>query len=96
MVQHFLVRAAGAQYTFGDLGRDTLRSDWYRNIDLSVFKELPIRESKRLEFRVEMFNAFNTPVWSTPITSLDSPNFGQITSTANTARQIQFGLKFYF
>jgi len=43
-----------------------------------------------------MFNAFNTPVWSTPITSLDSPNFGQITSTANTARQIQFGLKFYF
>jgi outer membrane receptor protein involved in Fe transport len=85
-----------AQYTFGDLGRDTLRSDWYRNIDLSVFKELPLKEAMRLEFRVEMFNAFNTPVWSTPITSLDSPNFGQITSTANTARQIQFGLKFYF
>ena len=85
-----------AAFTFGNLGRDSLRSDWYRNIDLSLFKEFPIREAQRLEFRLEMFNAFNTPVWSIPVTSLDSPNFGQITSTANTARQIQFGLKFYF
>jgi len=85
-----------AQYTFGDLGRDTLRSDWYKNLDLSIFKELPITESKRFEFRVEMFNATNTPVWAIPVTSMDSPNFGQVTSTANTARQIQFGLKFYF
>jgi hypothetical protein len=83
-------------FTFGDLGRDTLRSDWFKNFDFSIFKQLPITESKRLEFRVEMFNLTNTPVWSTPITSLESPQFGQVTSTANTARQIQFGLKFYF
>jgi len=63
---------------------------------LSIFKQLPVTESKRFEFRVEMFNATNTPVWSVPITNLDSPNVGQITSTANRARQIQFGLKFYF
>ena len=85
-----------APFTFGDLGRDTLRSDWYKNLDLSIFKQLPVTESKRFEFRVEMFNATNTPVWSVPITNLDSPNVGQITSTANRARQIQFGLKFYF
>jgi hypothetical protein len=100
-----------AQYTFGDLGRDTLRSDWYKNLDLSIFKELPITESKRFEFRAEMFNATNTPVWAVPNTSLDAPCvpidpanpakgctplFGRISSTANVARQIQFGLKFYF
>jgi outer membrane receptor protein involved in Fe transport len=100
-----------APFTFGDLGRDTLRSDWYKNLDLSIFKELPITESKRFEFRAEMFNATNTPVWAVPDTSLDAPcipknpnnaaagctpTFGSISSTANVARQIQFGLKFYF
>jgi Carboxypeptidase regulatory-like domain/TonB dependent receptor len=86
-----------ANYTFGDLGRNTLRSDWNKNLDFSIFKELPVTESKRFEFRVEMFNTTNTPVWAVPVTSIDNPaTVGTVTSTANVARQIQFGLKFYF
>jgi outer membrane receptor protein involved in Fe transport len=85
-----------AQYTFGTLGRDSLRSDWSRGLDLSIFRQFPIEERVRLEFRFEMFNATNTPVWAVPVTNHDAPNFGTVTSTANTARQLQFGLKLYF
>ena len=83
--------------TFGNLGRDTLRSDRFKNLDLSLFKEFPITESKRLEFRFETFNLTNTPVWSVPDVNISDGNkFGTISSTANTARQLQFGLKLYF
>ena len=82
--------------TFGDLGRDSLRSDWYKNLDLSIFRQFPITERFRVEFRFEIFNATNTPVWAIPVTSMEAPNFGTVTSTANTARQLQFGLKLYF
>jgi outer membrane receptor protein involved in Fe transport len=85
-----------AKDTFGDLGRDSLRSDWYKNLDLSVFRQFPITERFRLEFRFEMFNATNTPVWNVPITDMDLSNFGQVTSTLNHARQLQFALKLYF
>ncbi|MGA8153007.1 MAG: TonB-dependent receptor [Terriglobales bacterium] len=85
-----------AQYTFGNLGRDSLRSDWNKNLDLSIFRQIPITERFRLEFRFEMFNATNTPVWAVPVTNQDAPNFGVVTSTANTARQLQFGLKLYY
>lgn len=82
--------------TFGDLGRNSLRSDWYKNLDLSIFRQFPITERFRVEFRFETFNLTNTPVWAVPVTSLEAPNFGAVTSTANTARQLQFGLKLYF
>jgi Carboxypeptidase regulatory-like domain len=82
--------------TFGDLGRDSLRSDWYKNLDLSIFRQFPITERFRMEFRFETFNLTNTPVWAIPVTSLESPSFGSVTTTANTARQLQFGLKLYF
>jgi len=83
--------------TFGNLGRNTLRSDRFKNLDLSLFKQFPITESKRLEFRFETFNLTNTPVWGVPDVNIsDGAKFGTISSTANTARQLQFGLKLYF
>jgi hypothetical protein len=82
--------------TFGDLGRNSLRSDWNKNLDLSVFRQFPITERFRLEFRFEMFNATNTPVWAVPVSSLEAPNFGTVTHTANVPRQLQFALKLYF
>jgi len=82
--------------TFGNLGRDSLRSDWYKNLDLSIFRQFPITERFRMEFRFETFNLTNTPTWAVPVTSLESQNFGAVTSTASTARQLQFGLKLYF
>jgi outer membrane receptor protein involved in Fe transport len=83
-------------YTFGNTGRDAFRADWPRNFDLSFFRLFPITESKNLEFRAEFFNAFNTPRFNIPDSNVSDPTFGQVFSTANSARIIQFGLKFYF
>lgn len=88
--------ALPAPFTFGNLGRNSLRSDWSKNLDLSIFRQFPFTERTRLEFRFEMFNATNTPVWAVPVTNINTPNFGVVTSTANIARQLQFALKLYF
>ncbi len=84
--------------TFGNSGRNTLRADWGRNLDLSLFRSFSISESKRFEFRAEAFNATNTPVMGTPDNFLpDGPGFfGVVSYTANTERQLQMALKFYF
>jgi outer membrane receptor protein involved in Fe transport len=82
--------------TFGNLGRNSLRADRNKNLDLSVFRQFPITERFRMEFRFEMFNATNTPVWAVPVSSLENSNFGKVTHTANIPRQLQFGVKLYF
>jgi outer membrane receptor protein involved in Fe transport len=82
-----------AQYTFGNVGRYVFRSDWSRNLDFSVFRQFPIRESKRLEFRAEAFNTTNTPVFGIPAGNISFSNFGQVTATANSPRQLQLALK---
>lgn len=83
-------------FTFGTLGRHVLRADGVQNYDFSIFRQFPVTENKRLEFRAEMFNAFNTPVYGTPNGTITSVNFGKVTDTANQARQIQLALKFLF
>ena len=78
------------------MGRHILRSDGYENLDLSIFRQFPIKESKRLEFRVEMFNAFNNVVYGTPNGTITNTGFGQVTTVGNQPRQIQMALKFMF
>jgi len=48
-----------------------------------------------MEFRFEMFNATNTPVWAFRYRAREL-NFGKVTHAANVPRQLQFGLKLYF
>jgi hypothetical protein len=88
--------ASPAQYTFGSSGRNILTSDGLVNFDLSLFREDRIREAMRLQFRAELFNAFNHPTFGTPVALFTSPQFGRVTSTVSTARQIQLGLKLIF
>lgn len=85
-----------APFTFGNEGRNVLRRDWYRDMDLSLFRDFPLTESKKLEFRMETFNTPNWVVWGKPNTSIGDPNFGVITGTGNSPRIIQFALKFYY
>jgi carboxypeptidase family protein len=89
--------SAPAPGTFGDSGRNFLRADRFKNLDLSLFKMFTITESKKVEFRFETFNLTNTPVWAIPDQNIsDGKAFGTISRAANTARQLQFGLKLYF
>ncbi|HXW92616.1 MAG TPA: TonB-dependent receptor [Terriglobales bacterium] len=88
--------AIPAPFTFGDMGRNSLVSDWNKDLDVSFFRAFPISESKRFEFRAEAFNVTNTPVFAIPDNGISDPTFGVVSSTANTARELQLALKFYF
>jgi hypothetical protein len=72
-----------------------LRGPGTVNIALSVFKNMPITERFRLQFRAEAFNAFNNVNFSNPGTVFGSTNFGVI-SSAGAARIVQLALKMYF
>ena len=88
--------AVPASFTFGDSGPGILRSDDQWQIDASLFKRFDVRNGQTLEFRVEAFNVPNSVYFSAPNTNIDTAAGGRVTSTANTARQIQFGLKYIF
>lgn len=85
-------------YTFGNLSRthSTLRKDWTRNLDFSMFKNLRFSERFNLQFRAEAFNISNTPLFGNPNNNVESGAFGTITSQDNPARQVQLGLKLLF
>jgi hypothetical protein len=73
----------------------------FRRLDLSLFKQFHLTESRYFEFRAEAFNVSNTANFSNPslVNYLDTVNFGRITTTRdnpNDPREMQFGLKFYW
>ncbi len=78
---------------FGNLGRNTFTNPGLLNFDLGFFKNIPVTERMKLQFRVELFNAFNHTHLGSPINTFVSPAFGQIVS-AGDPRLIQFALKF--
>jgi hypothetical protein len=84
-----------AAFTFGNTQPSSpdLRAPGIRNWDLSIFKDFALRERLKMQFRAEAFNAFNTVRFGSPNTSVTSNQFGQISSQANSPRQLQGGLK---
>jgi hypothetical protein len=85
------------QYTYGNLGRGTVRNLGMQNFDLGLYKSFPIRENREsFQFRAEFFNAFNHTNLGMIDGTLEDATFGSIGSTQNSARQIQFALKFYY
>ncbi len=88
--------AVPSLYNYGNAGRNLLRGPNLVNVDFSMFKNIPIRERLRLQFRAEFFNLFNHPNFSNPSASFGTASFGNITSTSTENRDIQFGLRLAF
>jgi hypothetical protein len=85
-----------AQYTFGNTSRNSLRTEPYKNLDASIFREFPLSESIKFQFRLDAINSFNHPVWGVPSSCQNCQNFGVVTSTVNSARQMQLSGKIVF
>ena len=85
-----------AQYTFGNTPRNSLRTEPYKNLDASIFRQFPLFESLQLELRLDAINAFNHPVWGVPNSCQNCQNFGVVTSTVNNSRQVQLSGKIVF
>jgi hypothetical protein len=69
-----------ANNTFGNCGVGILRSWPHHNWDMGLFKKVRFDENRWFEYRVEFFNLFNTPQFSSPNTSINSANFGRTTN----------------
>jgi len=91
--------------TFGNAGRGAFRGPGLFNVDSSLFKRIPIRESVTLQFRAEAFNILNHANFAFPnqvVFQGNSSSYsysesaGQITNTATASRQLQFALKLMF
>jgi len=80
---------------FGNAGRNIARGPAFTDLDLSLTRTFAVKETARLQFRAESFNALNHPNFGLPVADLNSANFGKI-FTAAPPRLTQFALKFIF
>jgi hypothetical protein len=84
-------------YTYGQVRANTLRSGTYKQFDASIFKNFSLPGESTLSFRAEFFNFPNTVSFNAPSNlTIDNAAAGQVTSSSNTPRQIQFALKYNF
>ena len=89
---------------FGDSGRNILFGPGTKQFDLSLFKDVGLNSdgSRRLQFRAETFNIFNTPQFNNPNSQIGSKTAGTINSAGapllfqRTSREIQLALKLYW
>lgn len=87
--------AAPAQFTFGNASRAILTSPGLANVNFSLLKNFKFGEDWNLQFRAEAFNALNRVNFDDPGRALGAPTFGVLTA-ANSARNLQLGLKLTF
>jgi hypothetical protein len=102
-VDHWLDKSAFAMpqnadgsLRFGNLGRNSLRGPGAYNLDLGLMRQLDLGGDKRLQLRWEVFNVMNHPSYGFPVSNLLSPDFGRITTTVGTPRQMQVAVKVLF
>jgi hypothetical protein len=94
--------------TFGNAGRNILRSPWFTNWDIALFKNVALGGKRRLQLRAELFNFLNHPNLGDPNggsptdavnggVSIDprSASFGRVL-TKTSERNVQLGIKFSF
>jgi hypothetical protein len=83
--------------TRGTAGRGIIRGPGFASNDFMFGRIFPIHEQVRIQFRAELFNAFNRVNLRSPSMDVDNPNFGQLRQGgASDPRIMQFGLKFLF
>jgi len=97
----FRIPAVG---TYGNAGKRLVRGPGINNWDIALFKNFPIHERMKIQFRWELYNVFNHTQFSSvdtsarfdPVTGEQvDKQFGQLTGARNP-RIMQFALRFSF
>jgi hypothetical protein len=92
---------------FGNAGRNAMRGPGLFNLDASLFRDFPVTERFKLQFRAETFSLTNTPQFGNPGATASSPtrnadgsiralNGWTEVTTAGGARQVRFAFKLFF
>ena len=94
------------QFRLGTAMNDEYLGPGYVNWDFSVFKNVPVGGTRQLQFRVELYNAFNSDQWTAvnknatfdyTTGALTNGNvFGRLNNNTLSARRIQLGARFTF
>ncbi|HEU4769158.1 MAG TPA: hypothetical protein VFS77_17370, partial [Pyrinomonadaceae bacterium] len=83
----------------GEIGsRNVLRGSSFWNLDTAVMKnfKMPWSENHSLQIRWESFNVFNHHAFGLPNANIAGTTFGQITTSATAAREMQFAFRYSF
>jgi hypothetical protein len=87
---------------FGNLGRNAVIGPSFHDTDLSIIRNVAFDAGAVLQWRVDIFNLFNTVNFGPPGNVVGTPTFGKITRTrlptgdAGSSRQIQLGVRLSF
>jgi len=88
-----------AAYTFGNLPRSApfgLFAQGILNEDITLRREIAIKERLKVAIGVDMFNVTNSVYFAAPGTNIDSANFGQLTTASNAPRKLQLNARITF
>jgi hypothetical protein len=95
-----------AEGTVGSTARNSIYGPQFRHIDFSIFKDFPVFNTLKLQFRAEAYNITNTPNFylnnnvndSSSGARLGDGTFGKLNQSDpnNVPRQLQFALKLQF
>jgi hypothetical protein len=93
-------RAAFTFPAFGETGtsgRNGFRGPSFFNFDLSLVKRFGLPwEGHSVQFRAEMYNAFNSVNFAVPGNNMALPTFGRVSATVGEARVMQVALRYDF
>jgi hypothetical protein len=89
----------GRATDFGNSGVGIVNGPHQQNFDISISKRTQVgwvTSASTVDFRIELFNALNTPQFAVPNTDVGSATFGRISATSVAPRMIQLAVKFNF
>jgi len=91
-------RTGNTPFSLGNFPRNNTdaRTWGYRNEDFSLIRNFRIREPITFQLKAEFLNAFNRHIFSAGNQSPNDPNFGLVTGTIDTPRNIQFTFRVNF
>jgi hypothetical protein len=79
---------SGLMVGLGNQSRNQYRGPGYFDTDLAVLKSFRIREGLKLAIGAQFFNVLNHPNFSPPVSNIENPFFGLITSTVSAPTSI--------
>ena len=96
--------ASGQNDAFADAGngivgngsRNSLNSPATDVVDAALIKDLPLRENLKAQFRWEVFNVLNHPLFAAPSGDVSTGAAAQITSLSGDPRVMQFAIRLDF
>ncbi len=96
------VNYPGSYQTEGTCGQNAFRALRWWNFDSSILKDFQVKESQKLQMRIEMFNPLNHVAigggpsgWGNATTT-PNPTFGIVRGTSTGQRIVQVALKYVF